>query len=365
MNSELNITKPTLLLDVKKCKANIEMMANKAKASHVIFRPHFKTHQSREIGQWFKEQGVSKITVSSLSMALYFSNDWNDITVAFPVNIREIETINELAGKIQLNLCVENIEAAEFLTKNLKHRVHVFLKMDVGYHRTGIDPANTELIERLLGIFDNSEKLTFLGFLGHAGHTYKCRTKDDILTIEQESIAIMQDLKSSYSTRYSNLIVSLGDTPGCSVADAFEGMDEVRPGNFVFYDLTQQQIGSNTIDQIAIALACPIVAIHHKRNEIVVYGGGVHFAKDQLHTDKHGTIYGLAAKKTGNNWSGLINGMYVKSLSQEHGTIAVPKAIINQYNIGNYLIVLPVHSCMTANLMKQYYTTEGKTIKRL
>ena len=62
----MNITKPTLILDEAKCKANIAFMADKAKTNNVELRPHFKTHQSLEIGRWFKEAGISKITASSL-----------------------------------------------------------------------------------------------------------------------------------------------------------------------------------------------------------------------------------------------------------------------------------------------------------
>lgn len=41
---------PTLLLDENKCRANIAMMAAKASSHRLIFRPHFKTHQSLALG---------------------------------------------------------------------------------------------------------------------------------------------------------------------------------------------------------------------------------------------------------------------------------------------------------------------------
>ena len=63
------ITKPTLLIDKKRVLKNIEMMSRKAKDHNLIFRPHFKTHQSLEVGRWFKESGVESITVSSFEMA--------------------------------------------------------------------------------------------------------------------------------------------------------------------------------------------------------------------------------------------------------------------------------------------------------
>ncbi len=337
------IIKPTLFIDEKKCRENINNMFSKVKTNKLEFRPHFKTHQSLEIGSWFKEVGVTKITVSSLSMAEYFSTQWNDITIAFPTNILEIETINTLAKKITLNLSIENEESILFLNDNLKYKVNIFLKIDVGYHHTGIDPKNSDLINTILDNIDTDPFLNFIGFLGHAGHTYQCRTHKAIKEEHAKSLDIMAKLKDKYATRYPNLIISLGDTPSCSVADNFSGVDEIRPGNFVFYDLTQNLIGSNSISQIAVAVACPIVAIHKERSEIVVYGGGVHFSKDRLE-DKEGLVFGRVVKKEKNAWGDLIPDTYVKSLSQEHGIISVPKNDMYKYKIGDYLMILPVHS---------------------
>lgn len=357
------ITKPTLLLDMHKCKANIETMHKKAITHGLCFRPHFKTHQSLEIGRWFKALGVHKITVSSLSMASYFSKEWDDITIAFPTNINEMATINALASKITINLSIENIEGIKHLAKHLKHNVNIFLKIDVGYHRTGINPSNIVLIDAILGVINANSFLTFSGFLGHAGHSYKCRSSQAIKKVHAESLSKMANLKYQYKNQYSSIIVSLGDTPTCSVADDFTGVDEIRPGNFVFYDLTQNKIGSNTYSQIAVAMACPIVAIHKSRSEIVVYGGGVHFSKDRLE-DAEGTIFGRVVENTENGWGNVITNMYVNSLSQEHGIITVPDEKIDDYSIGDNLLILPIHSCMAANLMKCYTTTDGIKIDR-
>ncbi|WP_074406761.1 alanine racemase [Aquimarina megaterium] len=358
------ITKPTLIIDQQKCRENINRMFNKAKYHNLDFRPHFKSHQSLEIGSWYKELGVNKITVSSVDMAKYFSEDWKNITIAFPVNILEIQSINDLASKIIINLVVENVESISFLSEHLISNVNVFLKIDVGYHRTGINPKDKNLMDTILKVINANHYLTFVGFLGHAGHTYKCRTQEAIKEIHHISLEIMTSLKVQYKSQYPNLIVSLGDTPSCSVAEDFTGVNEIRPGNFVFYDLTQHKIGSNSISQIAVAMTCPIVAIHEDRSEIVVYGGGVHFSKDRLE-DKEGTIFGRVVEKTEMGWGNIILGMYVNSLSQEHGIISVPKSEINNYKIGDCLLILPIHSCMTANLMKSYLDINNKVITRL
>ncbi len=353
---------PSLILDIEKCKKNIQNMVLKAQKHKVTFRPHFKTHQSLEIGRWFKERNVNEITVSSLEMAVYFSTEWNDITVAFPTNVLEIERINALAEKIQLNLLIESIETVKYLSENLTSTIGFFVKVDAGYHRTGLQPTESNTLNEILKVADTTELLNFKGFLAHSGHTYKCRNKKDILKIHQECMDILMELKEKYVNKYPNIIVSLGDTPSCSIADNFDGIDEIRPGNFVFYDLTQNRIGSNEIDQISVAMACPIVAIHEDRNEIVIYGGGVHFSKERLENEKEGTIYGRVVEKNRNSWGAIIPDTYIKSLSQEHGIVSVPKDQIKNYSVGDYLMALPVHSCMTANLMKRYKIASGSDI---
>ncbi|WP_299364325.1 alanine racemase [Winogradskyella sp.] len=364
MCKDLNITKPTLIIDKSKCLYNIKNMVSKAKRHQLQFRPHFKTHQSLEIGQWFKDYGVEKIAVSSLTMADYFSKEWNDITVAFPTNILEIETINSLASKITLNLTVENSESVLYLKKHLTHKVNIFIQIDVGYGRTGIAPYNIDDVNFLLEELDNSPLMKFVGFLSHSGHTYKCDSEECIKDTHSRSLKVINQLKSNYHSRYPNMIVSLGDTPSCSVSEDFSGINEIRPGNFVFYDLMQYQIGSNTIKDIAVAVACPIVAKHKNRSEVVIYGGGVHFSKDRL-IENGITIYGKVVEKTKNGWSKILANTFVKSLSQEHGIIKVPIQDFDSYRIGDYVLILPVHSCMTVDLMKNYLTTEGQQISTL
>ena len=356
---------PTLFIDPVRCKKNIAKMAAKARRNNVAFRPHVKTHQSLAVARWLKEEGVAKITVSSLKMAAYFAQEWNDITVAFPTNILEIETINTLASKIQLNLCVENVEVLEFLKNHLKAPVGIFLKIDIGYNRTGIAVDRFSLIDQLLSQMDQTPMLQFKGFLGHAGHSYQCRSKEAIEAVHQTSKEKFLILKSHYQEQYPELTLSYGDTPSCSVTEDFTGIDEIRPGNFIFYDLTQNIIGSNELDEIAVAMACPVVAKHPDRNEIVIYGGGVHLSKDRVEDPETGVIFGRIAEKKGSGWGACVPNMHLKSLSQEHGIVSVPKETMRDYAIGDLLWVLPVHSCMAADLMKEFHTPDGAILSAM
>lgn len=358
-----SIVKPTLILDEEKCRKNISSMVSRARELGVDFRPHFKTHQSLEIGRWFRELGVSKITVSSLDMANYFSKEWDDITIAFPVNIREIDTINHLANKIKLNLLIESEKVVQILDQTLENHVQVFIKVNIGNNRAGLNPNDHDRIKSVLNCIASSEKIDFKGFLGHAGQTYKCRNENDIQQTHDLAKSIFVTLKDRYRNEYPNLILSYGDTPSCSKAINFEGIDEIRPGNFVFYDTMQVQIGSCSMDQIAVALACPIVAIHEEKEEMIIYGGGIHLSKDRLHIENINN-FGSLALMTSEGWK-IIDKAYVKSLSQEHGVIHMSKDQIKDFSVGGLIMVLPVHSCMTADLMKHYVCTSGTGISMM
>lgn len=354
------VKKPTLLIDKTKVLKNLERMQQKAGAHNLQLRPHFKTHQSKAIGRWYRNMGITKITVSSVEMAQYFASDnWNDITIAFPLNLLEIDEINQLASNIRLQLTIENMESLDFLEKELKHEVGIFIKIDAGYRRTGVDSKNMAELERLTKRIDEITQLHFMGFLAHAGQTYRVHGADKVAEIHHATLHEMAQLKKHFINQYPNLSISIGDTPTCSVMNGFEGVDEMRPGNYVFYDVMQAEIGSCTYDDIAVAVACPVVAKHKESNKIVLYGGGVHFSKD--YAEVYGKrVYGLPVKLNENGWGKPIEGAYVKSLSQEHGLLRVSDETYNKIQVGDVLGIIPIHSCLTADNFTHYHSLDGE-----
>ncbi len=367
------IHKPTLLLDKERAIQNIKKMATHAAVSGVRFRPHFKTHQAAIIGDWFRAEGVKAITVSSVGMARYFADHgWQDITIAFPVNILEIEAINQLAAEINLGLLVEAEETVGFLARHLTHPVEAWIKVDIGYNRTGIRWSNFDQLGALAGQIQAARHLSLRGVLTHAGQTYGARSRREIGAIYKEMVTRLQIIREKCVTvGLGQIELSVGDTPSCSVVDDLSDVDEIRPGNFVFYDVMQLQIGSCREDEIAVGLACPVVAKHARTNKLVIYGGAVHLSKEFILDDKERPIFGYVAlpdpsdqsdKSDEKGWGRHLVKTYVSSLSQEHGLIHTNSVTMGRVNIGDLVIILPVHSCLTANLMRRYQTLEGQII---
>jgi len=358
----MKIVKPTLILDKQKCLNNIKSMAAKAAANQVIFRPHFKTHQSAEVAEWFREYNVTAITVSSVEMAEYFAaKGWEDITIAFPVNILQMPAINALARRISLNLLVESEVVIKFLNLHLQHNCGVFVKIDTGYHRTGIPVADITFVEHLAQMAEDSPKLHFKGLLVHNGNTYYAASAEEAKKLTLASLGNLANHVPYLLAKYPRMLVSIGDTPGCSIVNDFGIAGEIRPGNFVFYDLMQLELGSCNFGQIALIMVCPVVATHKERNELVIYGGAVHLSKDFL-IRQDTMIFGAVVAFHGNGWSNPIQGAYVKSLSQEHGIVKLHPSHFPAFHTGDLIGIVPVHSCLTVSCMKKYYTLDGMII---
>jgi D-serine deaminase-like pyridoxal phosphate-dependent protein len=117
-----------------------------------------------------------------------------------------------------------------------------------------------------------------------------------------------------------------------------------------------------------------VVAKHVERSEFVIYGGAVHLSKERasitLEQGQETAMYGYLASpvlKHGEGlepegWGKFLEQTYVSRISQEHGIVTTTKDILRQVNIGDVVLLVPVHSCLTANLLRKYVTLDGEII---
>ncbi len=350
------ILSPTFVLDEARARANIRFMVEKAAAHNLRLRPHLKTPQSIDVARWYRDVGVTCVTVSSIDMAEYFASDgWTDITLAIPLNIREWPRIQALASRIRLNLVVDS-EVVLNLIPDSRFPISVFIKIDAGYHRTGIPANNHDRIAALVNKLNASPGFEFTGFITHAGHSYACRSHSDIRALHAEQLRQLLPLKQFGG------ILSIGDTPTLTVSEHFDGIDEIRPGNFIFYDMKMVQISACTPEKIAVCMVVPVISTHPDRNEVIINAGSVHFSKDSFVDDAGQQRFGQVVQLTDSGWGEVVDGAHVRSLCQEHGFVTGPPEYIRSIKIGDLVGVLPIHSCLTADCMGEFLTTAGNRL---
>ncbi len=346
---------PTLFVDLDIVRANIQKMAQKAEHAEVEFRPHFKTHQSKSIGRIFREFGVDCITVSSIKMAKYFLEDgWKDITIAFPANILAAEYYNDIASKCSLKTLVISEEVIKKLDAQLEHKMGLYIEIDPNYGRSGIPISNTQQIRSVVECIAESKHFYAAGFYCHAGHSYQARSKMEIQAVAAEVLDALDVLKKEFP----DLPICFGDTPCCSVMNTFGPVDQISPGNFVFYDWMQVQIGACSPDEIGVYMECPIIEKFDDRRQVLIHGGAVHFSKESIQIG-HNQSFGQPIL------SPISQDTYLKNISQEHGLIQCGAEDYQSLRIGDIIRIYPIHSCLTADLMRKYYTKDGRIMDHM
>jgi D-serine deaminase-like pyridoxal phosphate-dependent protein len=353
------ISTPRLVVNPGIAKSNIRRIYERCTKSGVHFRPHFKTHQSKLIGSWFRDEGTVAIAVSSVAMAGYFASDgWNDIMVAFPYNPREHAEAEALSRAISLTLTIPSPESARILASKAKSRLNVMIKTDTGYNRSGTRWDNINDINRIIEIINTNPLLTVKGLLTHAGDTYKASSPSQAMERYNLSVSRMKKVRDSLAL--PGLMISVGDTPSASFFSRYTDIDELRAGNFVFYDLMQLVIGSCSFNDIAAVMVCPVVDVRHRENSVVLYGGAVHLSKDYIIIDGN-QVYGQIVRLTETGWISHEKPLYLSSLSQEHGIIKTENGGSSEFRTGDLVGVIPVHSCLAADLAGRYILTDGTT----
>ena len=142
--------------------------------------------------------------------------------------------------------------------------------------------------------------------------------------------------------------VSIGDTPSLPhyTPEILKNVTELRPGNFVYYDMMQVSLGTCDINNIAIAVESDILSLYPQRNEVLINAGSIHLSKESCLMPDGKLGYGAIANINKKSIGSVIENCFVDRISQEHGILRVCPAFFNEFHIGDSIGILPVHSCL-------------------
>lgn len=344
---------PALLLHLDVVERNLARMAERARRLGVALRPHIKTHKCLELGKRQLAHGANGVTVSTLFEAETFAAaGFTDLTWAFPLDPTHIPHVRRIAEQATLRVVVDDLGTAKALSGT---GLHVWLKVDCGYHRAGVDPASQYALQvaRELGA---ERGLTFDGILSHSGHAYRTRNKAEAAQVGEQERQVMvwfADLlrKDGLPVRG----VSVGSTPAMAAVENLAGVTEARPGNYIFYDRTMVLIGCCAPEDVGVTVRASVVSHQPGASHFVVDAGALSLSKDlgPTHLD-------LAPAM------GEIRGyphLTFASVSQEHGIVraAAAAAIEGRFKVGDQVDIVPNHSCLTMAHFDAYVVMDGAT----
>lgn len=358
---------PALILDLDRLKQNAQRIGDRVRGLGVSLRPHVKTHKCVEVARIQTAGHSGAITVSTLAEARAFvANGFQDITYAVPIEPGKFLTAIELTKSCEsFNLITGDAHTPALLNEVAKRAgvvINLFLKIDCGYHRCGVDPRAPEAMEIPRAISD-AANLRFAGILTHAGHSYHCATGEARLSVARQERDVMCEVAEQL--RASGLqvpVVSVGSTPTITTVDHLEGIDEARPGNYVFFDGFMATAGSCGLADCALTVLAAVVHRDLRLGRVVTDAGAIALSKDRGPVEfdpacGYGQLLDLAGQSLG---------VRIDSLSQEHGeATAVDATTIGRLGVGTRVRVVPNHSCLTAAQHSHYNVVEnGEVVDR-
>lgn len=341
---------PTLLLEKEKLMVNIARMQASADRLGVALRPHLKTMKAAKAAEALMASGASGITVSTLKEAGYFlEHGFRDITYAVGMVPTKLPGVARLITRgADLKIMTDDVEVARIIATAADQEgidYKVLIEIDCGDNRGGLQPESTELL-RIAELIENSAA-HLQGVLTHAGHSYGVDNTSAVEAIaEQERATVVRAATLLREAGFTVDTVSLGSTPTGLYARDLSGVTELRAGVYTVFDMDQQSRGVCATEEIALSVLSCVIGHNRAAGKLLLDAGGLALSKDRS-TDKFRPElgYGQVCNPDGST----IAGLYVTSVSQEHGHVRVRDAgDYELFPVGSHLRILPIHACMTA-----------------
>ena len=342
---------PCVLVDLDALERNVARMAARARAAGVRLRPHAKTHKVVEIARMQLRAGAAGLSVAKTSEAeVFVAAGVDDLFVAYPVVGQDkARRLLALAERARIAVGVDSEAGARTLGEVFRaagRRLDVLLKVDVGYHRVGVAPDRAV---EMAGRIADEPGLRLRGLFTHAGHGYSAEDPSGVAAVAlAEGETLVRVAQEARAAGLPIDEVSVGSTPTAFRAMAVPGVTECRPGNYVYHDASQVQLGTCGLEDCALTVLATVVSVPAPERAVVDAGSKT-LSSDPLRPRPggHGLILGRRSR--------------IQRLSEEHGAIDVVPG--ESFRVGERVRILPNHACVVANLHDRVLGIRGERVE--
>lgn len=335
---------PFLRVDLPTLRRNIRRVAEWAQAAGVALRPHAKTHKCVEVARLQLDAGAVGLTVATIGEAETFVlAGIDDVFIAYPLWLDDLSAhrLADLAAEATITIGVDSVEGAANAGRRLgAHGVRVLVEIDSGHHRSGVSPA----LAGDVGALAARSGLDVRGAFTFPGHSYS----PDATTsaADDEAAALVAAAKSLRAVGIEPEVLSGGSTPSLA-ATVTDVLTELRPGVYVFGDAQQVELGSTSLDDVA--LTCRSTVVSHAGGRLVLDAGSKALGADR------------AAYSSGFGLLPAHPEARIVLLSEHHAVADLGDAPLPP--IGSRVDVIPNHVCAAVNLADDLYVEDAGELR--
>ena len=335
-------------------------MAQRAASAGVSLRPHLKTAKSADVARVATAGQFGGITVSTLAeLAYFFDAGFRDMTYAVGIVPSKMPAIERfIAQGARVRVVLDSVGAAQEIATHKGAAVPVLIEIDCGARRAGVDAGSDELIA-IARTIAAAPGLVLAGVLTHAGHAYHAvdeSSRRAIATAERDAAVLAAKRIRDAGLRCET--VSIGSTPTALTDVSLDGVTEIRPGVYVFFDLSQARLGVCAVDDIAVSVLATVIGHHRDAGHLLIDAGALALSKDISANEFDPQVgYGQVCDADGRP----VVGLHVTDVHQEHGFVRSVHGTppFERFPVGAQLRILPNHACMTVAPYREYHVLDA------
>ncbi len=346
---------PALLIDLDVMERNLCRVAAYAREHNLRLRPHTKTHKIPSLGKRQIELGAAGLTVAKVGEAeVMLRSGTPDLLVAYPViGERRLQRLMAVARETRVTVALDSAIAAQQLSDAARAagcEIGVLAEVDVGLGRVGVAPGG-ELV-RLAQDLMRLPALRFEGVAFYPGHI-KLLDDDGLAAVARLSDAVSAMLEDLRAVDIEARIVSGGSTPALFHSHRVAGLNEIRPGTYIFNDKNTVTSGACTYEDCAASILTTVVSTA-KKGQMIVDGGSKTFSSDRLSASPE-VSFGHVVEAP--------EAVFTK-MNEEHGYIELRDAD-RAFAVGDRVRIIPNHVCTAMNLHEMVYGIRGDQVEQV
>ena len=352
---------PQILVDHPRLVRNMDTAQQLAAAAGLKLRPHAKTHKSPLVAKWQIERGAVGVCCAKVGEAeVFVAEGIGNIRLPYPVNPANAPRLLALMDRAAISIIVDHLDVARGWSDAMRRAgrtLDVLIKVDVGFHRCGIDPNGDAL--GFIQAIASMPGLRLRGLLSHAGHGYHAASEQELCEVAQreaETLTALREQAKGSGIALEEL--SVGATPTLRFSARQRGLTELRPGNYVYFDRTQVALGAATLDDCALTVLATVVSKHPGR--IILDCGSKTLTNDQARGISPSPGFGAVLTGDGESPRQIDESLSIERLSEEHATVGVAGG--TSLEPGDRVRVVPNHSCVVSNLVDVVRLVDGDRV---
>ena len=344
---------PAVVVDLDVMDRNLARMSAYCREHDLLLRPHTKSHKIPELAQRQIAAGASGITVAKLGEAqVMLDAGINDILIAYPiVGGDKTAHLAKLAEQATISVALDSEEVARGISAAaVRHGVTigVLAEMDVGFGRCGL--SNEKDLVALAQTIASLPALEFKGLMFFPGQFTVA--PDTRATLRAQVNEFLDRSMEAFARAGVPLaIVSGGSTPTAYESDQFHGVNEVRPGMYIFNDRNTVAISAASLSDCALSVIVTVVSTA-VAGHAIVDGGSKTFSSDRFQVGD-GVGFGLVKED---------EAAIVERFTEEHGHLNIERSE-RRYRVGDHVSIIPNHVCTTVNMHDEVYGVRGDQVE--